>query len=490
MTMSFTNLTASEIVRKVKAKEFKAEAIAIAYLDRIKALDPKIKAFNEVFGDRAIKQARTVDVKIAKGETVGPLAGVPIAIKDNMLIRGERCTCSSKILEGFVATYDSTVVRKLRTAGAVFLGRTNLDEFAMGSSTENSAFHTTRNPWDPSRIPGGSSGGSAAAVASRMAPLALGSDTGGSIRQPAALCGILGFKPTYGLVSRFGLIAFASSLDQIGPFATTAEDAALLLQAIAGHDERDSTSVDYPVPDYSVFLQKPLKGLRIGLPKEYFISGMDPEVEKAVREAVKVLESFGAVAQPVSLPHTDHGLAVYYVLAPSEASSNLSRFDGVRYGRRAKEVKNLLELYEKSRGEGFGPEVKRRIMIGTYALSSGYYDAYYAKAQKVRTLVKQDFDTAFKEVDLIATPTSPSTAFKIGEKAADPMQMYLSDIFTISCNLAGLPGLSLPCGFSKDQLPIGLQLLGRPFEEGTLLSAAHHYEQAKQWNKEAPKIAI
>jgi aspartyl-tRNA(Asn)/glutamyl-tRNA(Gln) amidotransferase subunit A len=488
--MSFTSLTASEIAQKIKTKEFKAETITMAYLDRIKTLDPKIKAFNEIFTDRALKQSKEIDAKIAGGETTGPLAGVPIAIKDNMLIRGERCTCSSKILEGFVATYDSTVVRKLRAAGAIFLGRTNLDEFAMGSSTENSAFHTTKNPWDTERIPGGSSGGSAAAVASRMAPLALGSDTGGSIRQPAALCGILGFKPTYGRVSRFGLIAFASSLDQIGPFATTAQDAALLLQVIAGHDDRDSTSVNQSVPDYVTALGKGLKGLRIGLPKEYFIGGMDPEVDKAVREAVKTLESFGATTKEISLPHTDHGLAVYYVLAPSEASSNLSRFDGVRYGRRAKDVKNLLELYEKSRGEGFGPEVKRRIMIGTYALSSGYYDAYYAKAQKVRTLVKQDFDIAFKNVDIIATPTSPSTAFKIGEKASDPMQMYLSDIFTISCNLAGLPGLSIPCGFSKAKLPIGLQLLGRPFEEGTLLSAAHHYEQAKPWNKEAPKIAV
>jgi len=488
--MSFTSLTASEIAQKVKTKEMKAEAITTAYLDRIKALDPKIHAFNEVFADRALKQAKDIDAKIARGETPGPLAGVPIAIKDNMLIRGERCTCSSKILEGFVATYDSTVVRKLRAAGAIFLGRTNLDEFAMGSSTENSAFHTTKNPWDTERIPGGSSGGSAAAVASRMAPVALGSDTGGSIRQPAALCGVLGFKPTYGRVSRFGLIAFASSLDQIGPFATTSQDAALLLQVIAGHDDRDSTSVNQSVPDYVTALGKGLKGLRIGLPKEYFIGGMDPEVDKAVREAVKTLESLGATAKEISLPHSDHGLAVYYVLAPSEASSNLSRFDGVRYGRRAKDVKNLLELYEKSRGEGFGPEVKRRIMIGTYALSSGYYDAYYAKAQKVRTLVKQDFDNAFKEVDVIATPTSPSTAFKIGEKASDPMQMYLSDIFTISCNLAGLPGLSLPCGFSKTKLPIGLQLLGRPFEEGTLLSAAHHYEQVKSWNKEAPKVAV
>ncbi len=488
--MSFTTLTAFEIASKVRSKEMKAEAITTAYLDRIRALDPKIKAFNEIFADRAIQQAKDVDARISNGETLGSLAGVPIAIKDNMLIRGEHCTCSSKILEGFVATYDATVIRRLRAQGAIFLGRTNLDEFAMGSSTENSAFHTTRNPWDTSRIPGGSSGGSAATVASRMAPLALGSDTGGSIRQPAALCGILGLKPTYGRVSRFGLVAFASSLDQIGPFATTAKDAALLLQAISGPDDRDSTSVNQAVPDYVSGLEKSLKGLRIGLPKEYFIEGTDPEVDRAVREAIKVLESFGATTREVSLPNTDHGLSVYYILAPSEASSNLSRFDGVRYGRRAKEVKNLLELYEKSRGEGFGPEVKRRIMIGTYALSSGYYDAYYAKAQKVRTLVKEDFDKAFQLVDVIATPTTPSAAFKIGEKASNPLQMYLSDIFTISCNLAGLPGLSLPCGFTKTKLPIGLQLLGRPFEEGTLLSAAHHYEETQHWNKEAPKLAV
>ncbi len=484
--MSFTSLTATGIAAKVRSQEVKAEAVTVAYLERIKSLDPKMKAFNEVFADRAIGQAKTVDAKIAKGEPVGPLAGVPIAIKDNMLIRGERCTCSSKILEGFTATYDATVIRKLRSAGAVFLGRTNMDEFAMGSSTENSAFHTTRNPWDASRIPGGSSGGSAAAVAARMAPLALGSDTGGSIRQPAALCGVLGLKPTYGRVSRFGLIAFASSLDQIGPFATTAKDSALLLQVISGPDDRDSTSVNHRVPDYVAGLEKSLKGLRIGLPKEYFISGTDPEIDRAVREAIRTFESFGATTREISLPNTDYGLAVYYILAPSEASSNLSRFDGVRYGRRAKDVKNLLELYEKSRGEGFGPEVKRRIMIGTYALSSGYYDAYYAKAQKVRTLVKEDFDRAFKEVDLIATPTSPSPAFKVGEKSADPLRMYLSDIFTISCNLAGLPGLSLPCGFTQTGLPIGLQLLGRPFEEGTILSAAHHYEETQHWNQKAP----
>jgi aspartyl-tRNA(Asn)/glutamyl-tRNA(Gln) amidotransferase subunit A len=416
------------------------------------------------------------------------LAGVPIAIKDNMLIRGERCTCSSKILENYVATYDATVIQKLRAADAVFIGHTNLDEFAMGSSTENSAFRVTKNPWDLDRIPGGSSGGSAAAVAARMAPLSLGSDTGGSIRQPAALCGILGLKPTYGRVSRFGLVAFASSLDQIGPFATTAQDAALLLQAIAGGDIHDSTSVQKPVPDYAAALSKSIKGLRIGLPKEYFIAGVDPEVDQAVRQAVKALQALGATVKEISLPHTEACLAVYYIIAPSEASSNLSRFDGVRYGHQAKGAGNLLELYEKSRGEGFGPEVKRRIVIGTYALSSGYYDAYYAQAQKVRTLIKRDFENAFKEVDVIATPTTPTAAFKPGDKAADPLQMYLSDIFTISCNLAGLPGLSLPCGFTKTKLPIGLQLLGKPFEEETLLALAHQYEKDHAWNRQIPPL--
>ncbi len=486
--MSFTNLTASEIADKVRSQEMKAEAVTTAYLDRIRTLEPQIHAFNEVFHDQALQEAKHIDTRIAKGEKVGPLAGVPIAIKDNMLIRGEHCTCSSKILVGFKATYDATVIRKLREAGAVFLGHTNLDEFAMGSSTENSAFHTTKNPWDTERIPGGSSGGSAASVAARMAPVSFGSDTGGSIRQPAALCGILGLKPTYGRVSRFGLVAFASSLDQIGPFATTAKDCALLLKVISGHDDRDSTSVELPVPDYVAKLGKDLKGLRIGLPKEYFISGMDKEIEKAVRDAVKVLEGLGATVKQISLPHTEYCLAVYYILAPSEASSNLSRFDGVRYGFSAPGTTNLLESYEKSRGGGFGPEVKRRIMLGTYALSSGYYDAYYAKAQKVRTLIKRDFDNAFKEVDVIATPTSPSPAFKPGEKVSDPLQMYLSDIFTISCNLAGLPGLSLPCGFTSKKLPIGLQLLGKPFDEETMLAAAHQYEQKTSWNQEAPKL--
>ena len=489
MAAALTDLTASEIAEKVRKREVKAEAVTTAFLDRIHALDPQIKAFNEVFDAHALEQARAVDKKLAANEAVGPLAGVPVAMKDNMLVRGEHCTCSSKILQGFRATFDGTVAARLRAAGAVFLGRTNLDEFAMGSSTENSATKVTSNPWDVSRVPGGSSGGSAAAVAARLAPVALGSDTGGSIRQPAAFCGVVGLKPTYGRVSRFGLIAFASSLDQIGPFSTTAQDSALLLQVFGGHDDRDSTSVRQSFPDLTTGLSQDLKGLRIGLPKEYFIKGLDADVEKAVRQAVQTLVDRGAQIKEVSLPHTEYCLAVYYILAPSEASSNLSRFDGIRYGYQAKDTTNLLSLYEKTRGEGFGPEVKRRIMLGTYALSSGYYDAYYAKAQKVRTLIKQDFDKAFAEVDIIATPTAPTPAFKPGDKAEDPLQMYLSDIFTISCNLAGLPGVSLPCGFSSQKLPIGLQLLGKPFDEGRLLSVAHQYQQATEWHRQVPALS-
>jgi aspartyl-tRNA(Asn)/glutamyl-tRNA(Gln) amidotransferase subunit A len=417
------------------------------------------------------------------------LAGVPVAIKDNMCVQGTRTTCASKILENFMANYDATAIAKLRAAGAILFGKTNLDEFAMGSSTENSAYFTTKNPWDPSRIPGGSSGGSAAAVAARLTPLSLGSDTGGSIRQPAALCGIVGMKPTYGRVSRFGLVAFASSLDQIGPFAWNTQDAALLLQVISGYDPKDSTSVDLPVPDYLKEVNAPLKGVRVGLPKEYFIAGTDPDVDRSVKDAVKVFRSLGAEVVDVSLPHTDAGLSVYYVLAPSEASSNLARFDGVRYGHRSARATNLLEQYELSRDEGFGPEVKRRIMLGTYALSSGYYDAYYLKAQKVRTLIKQDFDRAFENVDLLLTPTAPTPAFKAGEKSDDPLKMYLSDVFTISCNLAGGPGLSLPCGFSSEGLPLGLQILGRPFEDERVLAAAHAYETATAWVKTPPLAA-
>lgn len=476
--MSLHLLPAREIAAKIRAQELSAVDVAGHFLSRAQAADPKVKAFLALDADTVRAQAKAVDDKIARGEDPGALAGVPVAVKDNLCVTGQRTTCASKILENYVAAYDATVVAKLKAAGAVLFGKTNLDEFAMGSSTENSAYFTTKNPWDLSRIPGGSSGGSAAAVAARLAPLALGSDTGGSIRQPAALCGIAGLKPTYGRVSRYGLVAFASSLDQIGPFAWNVEDAALLLQVISGHDRQDATSVDAPVPDYGTEARAGVKGLRIGLPKEYFIDGMDPEVQKAVRDAVKTYEKLGAKVTEVSLPHTDAGLSVYYILAPSEASSNLSRFDGVRFGHRSSKATNLLEQYEMSRAEGFGPEVKRRIMLGAYALSSGYYDAYYLKAQKVRTLIKKDFDTAFANVDVILTPTAPTPAFKAGEKTDDPLQMYLSDVFTISCNLAGIPGLSIPCGFSSGGLPIGLQLLGRPFEEGRVLAAAKAFEAA------------
>ena len=476
--MSLHTLPARDIAAQVRDGKLSAVDVAGHFLQRAKDHNKKLNAFLSIDEEGAFAQAKAVDDAIAKGRDPGLLAGVPVAVKDNMCVTGQPATCASKFLENYVAPYDATVVSKLKAAGAVLIGKTNLDEFAMGSSTENSAFGATKNPWDLARVPGGSSGGSAAAVAARLAPLALGSDTGGSIRQPAALCGVVGLKPTYGRVSRFGLVAFASSLDQIGPFAWNVEDAALLLQVIAGHDPREATSVDRPVPDYRAFPAEGVKGLRVGLPKEYFISGMDPDLEKAVRDAVKKFESLGASVTEVSLPHTDAGLSVYYVLAPSEASSNLARFDGVRYGKRSPKAGNLMELYEFSRSEGFGSEVKRRIMLGTYALSSGYYDAYYLKAQKVRTLIKGDFDRAFEKVDVILTPTSPTPAFKAGEKTDDPLQMYLSDVFTISCNLAGLPGLSLPCGFSSEGLPYGLQIMGRPFEEGRVLAAAKAYESA------------
>jgi aspartyl-tRNA(Asn)/glutamyl-tRNA(Gln) amidotransferase subunit A len=484
--MSLHLRPAREIAAKVRAGELSAVDVAGHFLSRAKSHDKRLKIFLSLDEESIRAQAKAVDDKIARGEDPGPLAGVPVAVKDNLCVTGQRTTCASKILENYTAPYDATVITKLKAAGAILFGKTNLDEFAMGSSTENSAFFATKNPWDVERIPGGSSGGSAAVVAARVTPLALGSDTGGSIRQPAALCGIAGLKPTYGRVSRFGLVAFASSLDQIGPFAWNVEDAALLTQVIAGHDPNDSTSIDRPVPDYAAAMAKGAKGLKIGLPREYFIDGMDKEVERAVKEAVKAFEGLGATVMEVSLPHTDAGLAVYYILAPSEASSNLARFDGVRYGHRSPKAENLLQQYEFSRDEGFGPEVKRRIMLGTYALSSGYYDAYYLKAQKVRTLIKKDFDDAFTKVDLILTPTTPTPAFKAGEKSDDPLQMYLSDVFTISCNLAGLPGLSIPCGFTASGLPLGLQLMGRPFEEERVLAAARAYESVTDFNRVPP----
>jgi aspartyl-tRNA(Asn)/glutamyl-tRNA(Gln) amidotransferase subunit A len=487
MSNDIFSLSAVELAGKIKAKQVSSVEAVKVFLDRIEKLEPKIKAFVTLLGKEALESAKIIDGKLARGEKAGSLAGVPIAVKDNMMVTGAPTTCSSKILKGYIAPYDATIIEKLRSEGAVFLGKTNLDEFAMGSSTENSAFGVTRNPWDTSRIPGGSSGGSAASVSARMAPLALGSDTGGSIRQPASCCGVVGLKPTYGRVSRYGLVAFASSLDQIGPFAGTVEDAAVLLKAIAGHDPKDSTSADIAVPDYASLIKKDIKGLKIGLPEEYFSKGLDKDVEGAVREAVKVLEKLGAVVKKISLPHTEYAVAVYYIIAPCEASANLARYDGVRYGFRA-ECSDLLEEYERTRGEGFGPEVKRRIMLGTYALSAGYYDAYYGKAQRVRTLVGRDFEQAFKEVDVIAAPTAPTSAFKIGEKAQDPLQMYLSDIYTISSNLAGIPALSVPCGFTPEKLPVGLQLMGRPFDEETVLRAGYAYEKNTVWNQAHPNV--
>jgi len=470
-------LSAVETARQVGRGALKAEDVVRGALERIRRRDARVSAFLEVLDDAALESARAVDRKVARGLPVGRLAGVPVAVKDNILVSGARATCGSRILEGYRAPYDATAVERLRGADAVLVGKTNLDEFAMGSSTENSAFGPTRNPWDLSRVPGGSSGGSAAAVACGMVPLALGSDTGGSVRQPAALCGVVGLKPTYGTVSRYGLAAYASSLDQIGVLARSAADAALGLGAVSGGDPRDSTSAARGPRDFLALSEGGLEGVRIGLPKEYFGGGLDPEVEASVRSAAESLRGLGARLQDVSLPHTRCALSAYYIIAPSEASANLARYDGVRYGRRAGGP-GLQEMYEETRGRGFGPEVKRRIMLGTYALSAGYYDAYYRKAQGVRTLVRRDFEEAFSLVDLLLTPTSPSVAFRFGEKK-DPLQMYLSDVFTVPCNLAGLPGLSLPCGLSSEGLPIGLQLLGRPHEEDLLLRAGRRFEEAR-----------
>ncbi|MBK7999050.1 MAG: Asp-tRNA(Asn)/Glu-tRNA(Gln) amidotransferase subunit GatA [Verrucomicrobia bacterium] len=484
------SLTISELVARLAKRETSARDVTQACLDQIQRVDGNIHAFLSYDAPDALAQADAADKALASGTSHAqrPLLGVPIALKDVLAVRNQPLGCASKILAKFTSPYDATVVEKLKAAGAIVFGRLNMDEFAMGSSTENSAFVTTRNPWDTARIPGGSSGGSAAAVAADECLATLGSDTGGSIRQPAALCGCVGLKPTYGRVSRYGLVAFASSLDQIGPFTKDIRDAATILNVISGRDERDSTSVPEPVPDYTAALTGNIKGLKIGLPKEYFIGGLDKEVTDAVNAAVKQLEKLGAEIVEISLPHTDYAVAVYYIIATAEASANLARFDGIRYGLRV-DGADPIELYSKTRGAGFGPEVKRRIILGTYVLSSGYYDAYYLRAQKVRTLIRQDFLKAFEKVDLVVTPTTPTPAFKAGEKSDDPMQMYLSDIFTISCNLAGIPGVSLPCGFSTNpKLPIGLQLLGKPFGEETLLRAAHAYEQSTAWHKERPKL--
>lgn len=478
-----------ELHRQLTQKERSAVEIAQSYLKRIKAVEPTIQSFLTVTEETAIAQAQAVDAKIAAGDEIGILEGIPIGLKDNLCTKGIRTTCASKALENFVPPYESTATQRLADSGAVSLGKTNLDEFAMGSSTENSAYQVTGNPWNPQCVPGGSSGGSAAAVAADECPVALGSDTGGSIRQPASFCGVVGLKPTYGLVSRYGLVAFASSLDQIGPLSRTVEDAAIVLQAIAGHDARDSTSLRADIPDYTANLNPGLdcKGRTIGIIQETFGEGLAPEVDKAVKAAIAQFEALGATVKTISCPRFRYGLPSYYIIAPSEASSNLARYDGVKYGVRA-EQDNLISMYSKTRAAGFGPEVKRRIMIGTYALSAGYYDAYYLKAQKVRTLIKQDFEAAFEEVDALVCPTSPTTAFKAGARVNDPLSMYLIDLMTIPVNLAGLPGISIPCGFDNSGLPIGLQLIGNVLQEQTLFDLAYAYEQATEWHQKSPQL--
>src|SRR5579863_9518421 len=470
--------TIDDVRSAIAERKTTATALARKYYARINKEDPEIGAFLTLCEERAMKQAELIDQMAAEGQPLPPLAGVPMAIKDVMVTSGVRTTAGSKILDNFVPPYDCTAVARLEAAGAVILGKLNCDEFAMGSSTENSAYRPVRNPRDLSRVPGGSSGGSAAAVAAEMAVATLGSDTGGSIRQPAAFCGVVGLMPTYGRVSRYGLIAFASSLDHIGPLTKTVTDAAIMLRTIAGRDPMDSTSADLPVPDYVAELERPIKGLKLGVAKEYFGEGLDDEVRHAVESAIETLKTLGCEVLPVSLPHTPYAIPTYYLIATAEASANLARYDGVRYTIRARGVKTLSEMYRRSRDEGFGAEVKRRIMLGTYALSAGYYDAYYLKAQKVRTLLTRDFEEAFRKVDAIVTPTSPTAAFRIGEKSNDPLAMYLADIYTVTADLAGIPGISIPCGETKEKLPIGLQILGKHFDEGTILRVAHAYEQA------------
>jgi len=484
--------TISELASKLARREISAREVMQSCLDQIARIDEKIHAFISYDSPEALSQADATDKQISSSATHAqkPLLGIPIAVKDILAVKNQPLNCGSKILGKFISPYDATVIEKLKAAGAIVFGRCNMDEFAMGSSTENSAFGVTRNPWDTTRIPGGSSGGSAAAVATDECIASLGTDTGGSIRQPAALCGVVGLKPTYGRVSRYGLVAFASSLDQIGPFTKDVRDSATMLGVLSGVDPRDSTSVPQSVPNYANALAGKIRGLKLGLPKEYMIGGLDAEVKAAVDTAVKQLEKLGAEIVEISLPHTDYAVATYYIIATAEASANLARFDGIRYGARV-DGNDLTELYSKTRGAGFGDEVKRRIILGTYVLSSGYYDAFYLRAQKVRTLIRNDFLQAFEKVDAIVTPTTPTAAFKVGEKSDDPLQMYLSDIFTISCNLAGICGISIPCGFTKNpKLPIGLQLLGKPFGEETILRIAHAYEQSTQWHLERPSLLV
>lgn len=481
-----TDLTLTEAQEKLRTGEITSVELVQAHLDRIAAVDPRVRAYLVVVAERALEAAAQADQHRQQGDGA-PLLGIPLAIKDVLVTQGVPTTCGSRILEGFVPPYTATAVQKLFDAGAVMLGKTNTDEFAMGSSTENSGYFVTHNPWDLDRVPGGSSGGSAAAVASRMALGALGTDTGGSVRQPASLCGVCALKPSYGRVSRYGLIAFASSLDQVGVFGRTVRDMAALITVIAGYDPRDSTSMNIPVPDYAAALTGDVAGLRIGVPEEYFGEGIQPEVEQAVRAALDQFARLGADICPIRLPHTEYSLPVYYLIAPAEASANLARFDGVRYGpRRSKGA--MWDTYKATRGQGFGPEVKRRIMLGTYALSAGYYDAYYLKAQKVRTLIRQDFDRAFEAVDVIMAPTAPTTAFRIGEKTADPLQMYLSDVFTLSASLAGIPGAVVPCGFDNANLPVGLQIIGPAFGEPVVLRAADAYQRVTGWHTRTPPL--
>jgi aspartyl-tRNA(Asn)/glutamyl-tRNA(Gln) amidotransferase subunit A len=485
--VNFKQLTIYETCQQLKQKQISSVELTQAYLERIKQVDSRVKALVSVSAEQALEQAKNADILIATGE-ITPLTGVPAIIKDNMCTRGVKTTCSSKMLENFVPPYNATVIEKLNRAGMVMIGKANMDEFAMGSSTENSAFYATHNPWDLKRVPGGSSGGSAASIAAGEAVYALGSDTGGSIRQPAGFCSVTGLKPTYGRVSRYGLVAFASSLDQIGPLTQDVRDCALVMNCISGFDTLDSTSVQQDVPDYMKSLVPDIKGLRIGIPKEYFVKGMQPEVKTVIENAINKLTDLGAMVDwDVSLPSTPYALAVYYIIAPSEASANLARYDGVKYGFSYKDGESMWENMEKTRQFGFGPEVKRRIMLGTYALSAGYYDAYYLKAQKVRTLIRREFDQAFTKYDVLVTPTSPSVPFNIGEKVNDPVQMYLSDICTLPINIAGIPAISIPAGFAGG-LPIGMQFVGRPFSEETLFRAAYTYQQSTDWHLKKPVL--
>ena len=487
--MEITELTVHELIEKLKNKELTSTEITQSYIDRIKEKEPEVQAFVTTLEDEAIKQAKEIDEKRATGEIENNLAGIPIGIKDNMCTKGIKTTCSSHMLENFVSPYDATVVEKLKSENLIDLGKLNMDEFAMGGSTEYSYFHKTYNPWNLNKVPGGSSGGSAAAVAANMVPWALGSDTGGSIRQPSSFCGVVGLKPTYGLISRYGLVAFASSLDQIGPITKDVEDSAILLNLIAEHDEKDTTSADIAKKDYTKNLKNNIKGKKIGVPKEFFGEGINAEVKEKLQEAIETYKELGAEVEEFSLDIAKYSLATYYIIACAEASSNLGRFDGIRYGYRTPEFSNLKELYKKSRSEGFGPEVKRRIILGTYVLSSGYYDAYYKKAQQVRTLVMNEFQKAFEKYDVILTPTSPTVAFDIGSKSNNPLEMYLADICTVSVNIAGLPGISIPCGVDKEGMPVGMQLIGNKFEEEKLLNIAYIFEQKTKFReKYAPKF--